>query len=173
MDTNRMQTRPLKYWPVVLIALLLALPFIQTSVAEKAAMHRYEIDLSSSVTSMQDGMTQMGQTGRKANKTASKGALSDDQAELKMALDNETGNRVIATRVVETKYKEDVLIDSQINSVASTYSLTEQKHFRRLRTVFWESSNFSQLQSTIDALNNDERFEYAKLQVIDHINTPR
>ena len=168
-----MQTRPLKYWPVVLIALLLALPFIQTSVAEKAAMHRYEIDLSSSVTSMQDGMTQMGQTGRKANKTASKGALSDDQAELKMALDNETGNRVIATRVVETKYKEDVLIDSQINSVASTYSLTEQKHFRRLRTVFWESSNFSQLQSTIDALNNDERFEYAKLQVIDHINTPR
>ena len=115
----------------------------------------------------------MGQTGRKANKTASKDALSDDQAELKMALDNETGNRVIATRVIETKYKEDVLIDIQINSIASTYSLTEQKHFRRLRTIFWASSNFSRLQSTIYAINNDERFEYAKLQVIEHINTPR
>ena len=173
MDTNRVQTRPLKYWPVVLIALLLAPLFTQTSVAEKAATHRYEIDLSSSVTSMQDGMIQMGQTGRKANKTASKDALSDDQAELKMALDNETGNRVIATRVIETKYKEDVLIDTQINSIASTYSLTEQKHFRRLRTIFWASSNFSRLQSTIYAINNDERFEYAKLQIIDHINTQR
>ena len=173
MDANRMQTRPLKYWPVVLIALLLALLFIQTSVAEKAAMHRYEIDLSSSVTSMQDGMTQMGQTGRKANKTASKGALSDDQAELKIAMDKETGRLVIATRVIETKYKEDVIIDGQTDSITATYGVTQKNHFPRLRLFFWESSNFSQLQSTIDALNNDERFEYAKLQVIDHINTPR
>lgn len=68
MDTNRVQTRPLKYWPVVLIALLLAPLFTQTSVAEKAATHRYEIDLSSSVTSMQDGMIQMGQQAVKLTK---------------------------------------------------------------------------------------------------------
>ena len=173
MDTNRMQTRRLKYSPVVLIALLLALLFTQTSGAEKAAAHRYEIDFSSSVTSMQDGIIQMGQTGRIAKKTAPKGVTSDDQSEFKMAVDKETGGLVIATRVIETKYKEDIKIDEQADSITATYGITQKNHFPRLRLFFWQSSNFSQLQSTIDALNNDERFEYARLQVIDHINTPR
>lgn len=168
MDTRRMLTYPTKYLLLTIVTLL----FTHASATE-SVKHRYEIDLSSSVSSLSDGMQQMSEKLPRTPVTKSTGKLRDDRAEFKMATDKESGGRVIATRIIETKYKEGILIDNQTESITSTYGLIEKSHFPRLRTIFWESGNFSKLQRTIDALNEDERFEFAKLQVIDHINTPR
>ena len=167
--TTKVQRNAPKYMSVVITILVL---LTLSSVAERSTPTRYVIDQTSSVSSMQDGTIQMGKPANTPSSVGSK-TLGDDQAEYKMALDKETGLRVIATRVIEAKYKPDVLIDSQLDSIESTYGITLKTHFPRLRLIFCESSHFSKLQSTIDALNTDERFEYAKLQVIDHINTPR
>ena len=84
--------------------------YAMSSVAERSTPTRYVIDQTSSVSSMQDGTIQMGKPANTPSSVGSK-TLGDDQAEYKMALDKETGLRVIATRVIEAKYKPGVLID--------------------------------------------------------------
>ncbi len=158
-----------KYIGVVIAIVVL---LTQSSVAERSTPTRYVIDQTSSVTSIEDGAIQMGKPANTPSSIRSS-TSSDNQAECKMALDKETGLQVIATRVIEVKYKEGVLIDHQLGAIESTYGLTKHSHFPRLRIIFLQTSSFSQIQSVMEALSNDHRFESVRLQVIEHINTPR